>query len=361
MSNAVDLAINIVSKASLSAFDDVTASANSAGDAVDALGNDSAESARKIGLSADAADDLAGKAGKTTGALGALSSGFELVGLGGFATGLQSAAMATDFMSGAGDALNLVMESTAVKTVAAKVATIGSSIASGAAAAATGVQTAAQWALNAAMSANPIGLVVIAAIALVAGLVLLYKKSGAFRDIISDVGKVGKKAVSAVVDTVSSLVGLVKDKLPGAFDKAKSVIVTAVKIYTLPIRTAIDVVKNLIGFVKNDLPGAFTKAVDKAKSIGAALLKPFKDVYDLIKKIIDKIDDIHLPKLPDLNPFSKVAVGSTGTSVTGSGVVAVGGDTFVFNIPAGLIGTPDTLARAMAQVVPRRSRRFGIL
>lgn len=42
----------------------------------------------------------------------------------------------------------------------------------------------AQWALNAAMSANPIGLIVVAIAALVAGLVLAYKKSETFRNIV---------------------------------------------------------------------------------------------------------------------------------------------------------------------------------
>lgn len=42
----------------------------------------------------------------------------------------------------------------------------------------------AQWALNAAMSANPIGLIVVAIAALVAGLVLAYKRSETFRNIV---------------------------------------------------------------------------------------------------------------------------------------------------------------------------------
>jgi SLT domain-containing protein len=40
--------------------------------------------------------------------------------------------------------------------------------------------TAAQWALNIALSANPIGLIIIGIIALIAGIVLLAKKLGGF-------------------------------------------------------------------------------------------------------------------------------------------------------------------------------------
>lgn len=45
--------------------------------------------------------------------------------------------------------------------------------------------TAVQWALNAAMAANPIGLIVLAIVALVAVLVLAYKKSETFRNIVN--------------------------------------------------------------------------------------------------------------------------------------------------------------------------------
>jgi hypothetical protein len=44
--------------------------------------------------------------------------------------------------------------------------------------------TAAQWLLNAALTANPVGLVIVAVAALVAGLILAYKKSDTFRKIV---------------------------------------------------------------------------------------------------------------------------------------------------------------------------------
>lgn len=53
-----------------------------------------------------------------------------------------------------------------------------------ASAAATGGLTVAQWALNAALTANPIGLVVVAIAALVAGLIVAYKRSETFRKVV---------------------------------------------------------------------------------------------------------------------------------------------------------------------------------
>lgn len=51
-------------------------------------------------------------------------------------------------------------------------------------AAATAIATAAQWLFNAALTANPIGLVVVGIAALVAGLILAYQKSETFRNML---------------------------------------------------------------------------------------------------------------------------------------------------------------------------------
>lgn len=60
--------------------------------------------------------------------------------------------------------------------------------------------TAVQWALNAALTANPIGLVIVAIVALIAGLVLLYKNSETFRKIVDATWRGIKTAVMATVD-----------------------------------------------------------------------------------------------------------------------------------------------------------------
>lgn len=57
---------------------------------------------------------------------------------------------------------------------------------------------AAQWLLNAAMDANPIVLIVLAIVALVAGLVLAYQHSQTFRNAVEDVWKAVQAAASAI-------------------------------------------------------------------------------------------------------------------------------------------------------------------
>jgi len=84
-------------------------------------------------------------------------------------------------------AAGVAKAATLAHTVATGLATAGTiahSVAAGAAAAGHAVVTAAQWAWNAALTANPIGLVVVAIAALVAGLVLAYRNSETFRTIV---------------------------------------------------------------------------------------------------------------------------------------------------------------------------------
>lgn len=75
---------------------------------------------------------------------------------------------------------------------------------------ATTVWTGVQWLLNAALNANPIGLVVIAITALIAAFVLAYTKVGWFRD--------GVNAAFGVIKTVvTSVASWISDKVPAAF------------------------------------------------------------------------------------------------------------------------------------------------
>lgn len=72
-------------------------------------------------------------------------------------------------------------------------------------AAAQAIATAAQWAFNAALTANPIGLVVVAVAALVAGLVILYNKSEKVRAVLD--------AMFGVLGKVGDAIGWVAEKL----------------------------------------------------------------------------------------------------------------------------------------------------
>ena len=65
--------------------------------------------------------------------------------------------------------------------------------------------TTGQWALNGALSANPIGLVVAGVVLLIGGMVLLWNKSETFRKIMIEIGKVGIKAFGFLIGVIGDL------------------------------------------------------------------------------------------------------------------------------------------------------------
>jgi hypothetical protein len=87
-------------------------------------------------------------------------------------------------------------------------------------AAALATATAGIWAMNIAMAANPVGLVIVAIAGLAAGLVIAYKKSETFRNIVNTAFKVVATSALTMVSTI--LLGLQKlfgilAKVPGPF------------------------------------------------------------------------------------------------------------------------------------------------
>lgn len=90
------------------------------------------------------------------------------------------------------------MAVTAAKAVASGVVFVAQKAAMIATSVATGIATAAQWALNVALTANPIGIVVVAIGALIAGLALLFTKNDAVREGVTKAWEAIKNAASAV-------------------------------------------------------------------------------------------------------------------------------------------------------------------
>lgn len=132
----------------------------------------------------------------------------------------KTVAVVTTAMTVANAAFAGVMGITTISTETSTAALIANKAGMIAASAATKIAAAAQWLFNAAMSANPIGIVIIAIVALVAAIVIAYKKSETFRDIVQAVWKAIKIAVAAVVDWFTdNVVPLLKKylELAGAY------------------------------------------------------------------------------------------------------------------------------------------------
>ena len=113
--------------------------------------------------------------------------------------------------------------------------------------------TAVQWALNAALSANPIGIVVMAIAGLIAAVVLLYNKNEGFRQLVQKVWGAIQTAIGAVVDWFQQYVPpiweAVKQTLStimGAIGKVVEVVWKGISWY---VTTYITIVKNVVTFV----------------------------------------------------------------------------------------------------------------
>lgn len=95
--------------------------------------------------------------------------------------------------------------------IAGKIASAGAAIINFAKAAK--IAAAVQWLWNAAMTANPIGLIIVAIAALVAGLVLAYKKVGWFRAFVQAAFKVIGKVAGVVFRALAAVAKWAWDKL----------------------------------------------------------------------------------------------------------------------------------------------------
>jgi len=106
---------------------------------------------------------------------------------------------------------NIALVAHNVATIAGGIAVGALAIAHGVHSAALGVATAAQWLFNAAMSANPIGLIVLGIVALVAAFVILWNKSDAFRGFWKTLWADIKTGFSDVVNfMIGGINGLIK-------------------------------------------------------------------------------------------------------------------------------------------------------
>jgi hypothetical protein len=197
-------------------------------------------------LNGSAADSL----GRFSTNLNSLGGGLAALGVG--AGALGTVAALTDGLSGASDLLahstgaltavkGLFIATTNAETGAVTrsgiarardmAVTIAHTVAEKGAAAAAKVFAAGQWLVNAALTANPIGLVIVGIAALVAGFVLAYKKSETFRGIVNKVWDVLKKFIGFTplgalienVDKVRDAFGWVIDKVQALIDLIKKI------------------------------------------------------------------------------------------------------------------------------------------
>lgn len=110
---------------------------------------------------------------------------------------------------------------------------------------------AAQLVLNAIMSMNPIILVVLAVVALTAALVVAYKESETFRNIVQAAGRMGQQALQWVIDKAAALGRWFRNDVVPAANTVKDAGVKAFDALVSPISNVIGWIKSLIDWIKS--------------------------------------------------------------------------------------------------------------
>lgn len=207
--------------------------------------------------------------------------------------------------------------------------------------AATGIATAAQWAYNAALSANPIGVVIVAIAALVAGLAWFFTQTEA-----------GKAVVDAVWGGIQSAIGGVTGwwtnsalpALTGGWVTIRTTFEYGVAAVSGFLNGALDVIKkvwsfsplgliignwdSIMGFFKG-IPAGIGKALD---GVGSAISGAFKAPFNAVAGFWNRTIGGLSFEVPDWVPgmggkgfsFPKIPMLASGAVVTSATLAMIG-------------------------------------
>lgn len=194
-----------------------------------------------------------------------------------------------------------------VKEAALTVATVAQTVATNAQAVASKAAAAGQWLLNAAMSANPIGIVIIAITALVAAIVVLWKKSDAFRNFCKGLWEDIKKYAKVAVDAITKLFNAAWDGIKKVWGKAsgwfkgvykdvtgafKSIPETLKKFFSSAwdkIKNVFSKVTSFFSDVASDVAAGFKSIPEKLKSVFSTAWEKIKSAFDNVGKFFSGI------------------------------------------------------------------------
>lgn len=150
------------------------------------------------------------------------------------------------------------------------------------AALATKVWTAIQWLWNAAMDANPIGIIIIAIAALVVGLIIAYKKSETFRRIVD-------AALSYVADSAKKMWDAIKPVLDALVGGFNAVMGWLRDNWPLIVGLMLGPLGLIIAAIGTDAFGIRTKMVEGFQGILDWFTEHFSKIYDLAAEFAGKM------------------------------------------------------------------------
>lgn len=161
----------------------------------------------------------------------------------------------------------------------------------------TAVATAAQWAWNAAMAANPIGLIILLIAGIVAALVLAYNKVGWFRDFVNAAFTLMQVVIGAVIawfqrtwaaawKLVGQLVKLHIAVIIATVNKVKAAVSAVGKFFSTAFRVAVALARALVLAGIRTIIATVNKVKAAASAVGRFFSTAFRVAVALAKALI---------------------------------------------------------------------------
>jgi len=334
---------------------DIVADARDATKGLEDAGRSAGRTAEKIG-------DLGDRTGDTATGLGALAGALDAAGFGQAADSLTLVATAMDATEGATILFRVAQESLSLSTIKDTAARIANTVATTAASVATKAWAAVQWLLNAALNANPLGLIIGLVVLLVAAVVLIATKTTWFQDIWAAAWSGIKAAAAAVWNWLVS-----------AATAAWNLLVAGVRIYVGIYVGIFEGIKSAVSAVWEGIKSAAGSALNAILTPIHAVERAFDNVVDAIRSVIEWLGRI---KIPDVvknigstigSIFGRAAPGAgapppSGPTVSGRSLgrsaPPAGGVTINVNVPES--SDPVATARYLKALI-RRGEAAGVI
>lgn len=274
--------------------------------------------ARSSGRFGEGLDRMSGATSQLSGGLGdvggALTEAFgEDHPIGQFGAEMEKMGTIVMGLTGVLDLLALANAAVSLSWIKTTAAMVGARIASVAQTVATGVATAAQWLWNLAMTANPIGIIIVAVAALVAGIVWLATQTTFFQDLWNTVWK----GIVAYFEFV-------------------------VNFYKSAWNTIVGAAKKAIDWYLG-IPGMLARAFS---TVAGVLTAPFRMAFNAIANMWNRTIGAISFRAPDWIP----GIGGKGFSVPNIPTLAVGGD---------IVRSGMAMVHAGERVVPAKAVGLG--
>lgn len=173
--------------------------------------------------------------------------------------------------------------------VANRVAMLATVVAMNIVKVATAAWEAVQWALNAALIANPIGLVILAIAALVAGIIYAYTHSEKFREIVQRAWEIIKNATVALFKLQAAVWKAIFDTIKSALNGIKNFAVAAWNFIVNSIKAYINLLRTIITTGVNFIRTAWNNFLTGLRVIALAV---FRAITSFIQGQINKVKTI---------------------------------------------------------------------